>query len=366
MPGAAPVEAPPPPGAPPVPPGPAPPDCGDPPSADGELPPFSSLLHPATLVADTMAPSAKIAARMGGRIVCPVLGGNRLEIVTRPARRIELAQARKDPGREIGEFVTTATGTVHAIVRGQGADVVLIHGVTDNAHTWHDVQNALGGSARTHALDLPGHGFSDIPPAPLTAREMATWVLSYLDAARIERAVVVGWSLGGAVAAAFAADYASRVSGLVLEAPALLEFSFPVALWPLRLTGIGEIMHLIAARHSARRFFMASTFARGFSPSDEAVERYWRGWQVAERPRYIRALLREFDSNATTPLLGEIRAPAWLVHGDEDQLIPRRVADELETRLPGVRFSRLTKVGHAPHIERPDVVLDAIRAALGN
>jgi len=287
-----------------------------------------------------------------------------LEIVTRPARRVELMDARKDGAREIGEFVMTAMGTLHALVQGSGPDVVLLHGVTDNAHTWHDVQTSLAGIARTHALDLPGHGLTDFPGEPLTARQMALWIASYLDAARIERAVVVGWSMGGAVAAALSADHGSRVSGLVLEAPAMLEFSFPVALMPLKIGGIGEIMHRIAANRTMRRFFMASTFAHGFAASDEMLERYWRGWQITGRARYIRALLRAFESTETTPLLGEIRAPAWIVHGEEDQLVPVKIAHELEARVRGAKLSRLTKVGHAPHVERPGVVLDAIREAL--
>jgi pimeloyl-ACP methyl ester carboxylesterase len=287
-----------------------------------------------------------------------------LEIVTSPARSVALEVARRDSAREIGEFVTTATGTLHAVVRGRGTDVVLLHGVTDNAHTWNDIQASLAGIARTHALDLPGHGLSDTPPEPLTARRMAGCVASYLDAARIDRAVVLGWSLGGAVAAALSADHASRVAALVLEAPAMLDFSFPVALMPLKITGIGETMHFIGANRTMRRFFMASTFARGYSPSEDVVERYWRGWQVKGRSRYIRALLRQFKSTETTPLLGGIRAPTWIVHGDEDQIVPVRVADELVTLLPNVEVSRPAKVGHAPHVERPDVVLDAIRDAL--
>lgn len=257
-------------------------------------------------------------------------------------------------------------GTVHAVVRGAGTDVVLLHGVTDNAHTWHDLQAALAGIARTHALDLPGHGLSDIPSEPLTARRMAGCVAAYLDAARIDRAVVLGWSLGGAVAAALSADHPARVSALVLEAPAVLDFAFPTALMPLKFAGAGEVMHLIAANRTMRRFFMSSTFARGYSPSEDVVERYWRGWQVSGRSRYVRALLREFKSSETTPLLGEIRAPTWVVHGDQDQIVPVRVADELGKLLRGARISRPTKVGHAPHVERREVVLDAIREAMGS
>lgn len=287
-----------------------------------------------------------------------------LEVVTRPARLVALSDARCEPARELGEFVPTSAGVIHAIIRGQGPDVVLLHGVTDNAHTWHDCQAALAGVARVHALDLPGHGLSDIPNESLSAREMAAWVAAYLDAAKIDRAVVVGWSLGGAVAVALAAESAPRVASVVLEAPAVLDFPFPFALWPLRVGGVAEIMHRLAARPGPRRFFMSQTFASGFKPTEEVVERYWRGWQVRGRARYIRALLREFEAVETIPMFSQMNVPLWVVHGDQDQLVPIRVGRELPNRYAKAELSVLTGVGHAPHVERPQAVLDAVRAAL--
>jgi len=287
-----------------------------------------------------------------------------LEIISRPARLVDLDDARREPAREAGKFVGTPDGTVHAVVRGSGSDVVLLHGVTDNAHTWRGVQEALLGRARTHAVDLPGHGLSDIPSAPLDALEMANRVVGYMDCEGIERAVVVGWSLGGAVAVALAARHPDRVKSLVLESPAVLAFPFPFALWPLKVDRVGELMFRIGAMPSLRRFFMASTFAPRFRPSEEVVERYWRDWQIKGRARYVRALLRAFESTALSPLIPGISTPAWIVHGDADRLVPARVGRELAALLPKADLRALAGVGHAPHIERPEVVLGAVHDAL--
>lgn len=287
-----------------------------------------------------------------------------LEIVTRPPKLVDLVEARRDPAREVGNLVATSTGTLHAIVRGTGPDVVLLHGVTDNAHTWRGVQEALEGVARTHAVDLPGHGLSDIPPAPLGARQMASWVAAYLDEVGVDRAVIVGWSLGGAVSLAFAADHPARVKGLVLESTAALAFPFPKALWPLKVNGIAELMFRIGAFPGPRRFFMSTTFDRRFEPPEDVLERYWRDWQIKGRARYVRDLLRAFESTAISSLLGGISAPAWIVHGEEDRIVPARVGRELARLLPKADLRALAGVGHAPHVERPEVVLGAVRDAL--
>jgi pimeloyl-ACP methyl ester carboxylesterase len=101
-----------------------------------------------------------------------------------------LEQARQNPAWHRGDLVITQRGIQHALVRGQGPDVILLHGITDNAHTWNAVQERLAGVARTHALDLPGHGLSDIPGTLPTPPEMADWVAAYMDAARVDSAVI--------------------------------------------------------------------------------------------------------------------------------------------------------------------------------
>ncbi len=260
-------------------------------------------------------------------------------------------------------MLETRRGSVHAVVRGEGPDVVLLHGVTDNASTWHGVQAALSG-VRSHAVDLAGHGLTDIPSAIPDSRELAEWVAAYLDAAGIERAVVVGWSLGGTCALELAAAHPGRVRAIVLVGAAALEFPFPLALVPLKLPLIPELMPALGASDAVRRFIMRDTYAPRFRPAREVLDRYFRGWEVRGRARFVRDLVRGLHLETTVRLIPHVAAPAWIVHGEEDRLVPATVGRELATRLPGARASMLSGVGHAPHIEHPASVLDAIAAAL--
>jgi pimeloyl-ACP methyl ester carboxylesterase len=277
---------------------------------------------------------------------------------------LTLDAARRDQRYRSGSMVETRRGAVHAVVRGQGPDVVLLHGVTDNASTWHDLQAALP-HVRTHALDLLGHGLTDIPDGTPDQRELCEWVAAYLDAAEVESAVVVGWSLGGTCTLELAAAHPARVRAMVLVGAAALDFPFPLALTPLKVPPVGELMPAIGSSDPVRRTVMRSTFARRFHPSQDVIERYFRGWHIRGRARFMRRLLSGLHIETTARVLPRIQAPAWIVHGEEDQLVPVGVARELAARLPRTEASFLSGVGHAPHIERPQSVLDAIGAALG-
>jgi pimeloyl-ACP methyl ester carboxylesterase len=279
-----------------------------------------------------------------------------------PARR-PLAEVRSDPAWPRGALIDTPLGTMHAVVDGSGPDVLLIHGVTDSVLTWHELRAGLG-SARVHALDLPGHGLSDVPDAALTPREMARWVSAYFDAAGIERAVVVGWSLGGGVSVELAAMEKARVRALVLVAAAAVPIQMVMSLRLLTLPLSGELMPSIGSRPSLCRRSMRDTYGPGFVPSDAVLERYFRGWEIAERARYIRGLLRALSFEATCERIPEITVPSWVLHGAQDRLVPVGAGRQLAERLPNARLEVLEGVGHSPHLERPEAVLAAIHAAL--
>ena len=110
---------------------------------------------------------------------------------------------------------------------------------------------------------------------------------------------------------------------------------------------------------------MRNTYARRFRPQADVLDRYFRGWQVQGRARFVRRLLSRLDLETTGQLLSRIETPAWIVHGEEDRLVPVGVGRRLASELPRAKASILSGVGHAPHIERPESVLDAIRSALG-
>jgi pimeloyl-ACP methyl ester carboxylesterase len=113
--------------------------------------------------------------------------------------------------------VPVAGGTLAVFRIGSGPeDAVAVHGITGNSQSWLAVARALEGRAGLLACDLRGRGASSVLPSPYGMEAYADDILAVLDHCRIERAVLVGHSLGAYAVARFAADHPGRVRAAVL------------------------------------------------------------------------------------------------------------------------------------------------------
>lgn len=261
-----------------------------------------------------------------------------------------------------GELVATRLGTVHVVVRGRGADVVLVHGVTDHSAAFRPLQDALGDQVRSHAIDLPGHGLSDFPAAPLTMTEMAEWVVAYLDARSIERAVIVGNSLGGGVALSVAIVAPTRVRAVLTLGGIGAPFRMNAGLALLRRTTAARAMPWIARRSWLHRVVLRDSFE--VRPSAEAYARYWSAWRIRGRWRVMRDLLRNLDEGEPFEALTRIDAPTIVAHGDRDRMVPLDVGQRIAARIPRAELRVLYGIGHEPQLEAPERVRAIVQSLL--
>lgn len=279
------------------------------------------------------------------------------------ARTQPLESARRG-ANDVRIVPTALSGSIAARVIGRGPAVLLVHGVTDNLRTWHRFQDVLAGDAETHAVDLPGHGLSDIPTRPLDLHTQAEAVIGYLDAHGIDRCVVVGNSMGGGVALGMANLAPERVSSVVLLGSLGTAFPTPFGLGLLRHRIIAEQMPRIATSPSIRRITMADSFGPDFRADEETHDRYWNAWRVEGRVPYIQQLMRTIDVTEPSSWMPAIRQRVHVVHGSKDRVIPVRVAHAIAERLPNAHTTVLRRIGHMPQIEAPDVVRGFVLRAL--
>jgi pyruvate dehydrogenase E2 component (dihydrolipoamide acetyltransferase) len=224
-----------------------------------------------------------------------------------------------------------------------GTPVVLIHGFGGDLNTWMFTQPVLAERRRTIAFDLPGHGGSTKALAGAGADAFAAIVGGLLDALAIERAWLVGHSMGGAVALAFARSRPQRVAGLVLVAPA----------------GLGPEINggFIDGFVAAQRRREAQDVLRLLVHDPELVSRamvedvlrYKRLDGVAAALETIRAAWFPGGVQAVALDPGGLDMPVQVIWGREDRIIPVAHAEALAGRAA---VAILDAAGHLPHMEK--------------
>ena len=236
---------------------------------------------------------------------------------------------------------------------GSGNPVVYVHGHLASSASWKEVLTAASAGRPAIAVDLPGFGFSDRPwPYDYTAGGEARGLVRYLEARGIDRAVLVGNSLGGAETMLVAAEHPGLVEGLVLVAPATPTGTIP---WPvriLRVPGLGGLAFALSSRPVVAFGLRHKMYARASRVTESAVDDAWRPLGV---PGTRRAALQAIRTKpeAYLGLEERVRVPTLVLWGERDKMLPPAEARRLAAKIAGARLVILPDAGHLPQRERP-------------
>jgi pyruvate dehydrogenase E2 component (dihydrolipoamide acetyltransferase) len=243
---------------------------------------------------------------------------------------------------------------------GRGVPVVLVHGFGESLVCWRSVFTRLAEHTDVTALDLPGHGLSSKPATGYTIDSLAAALIRTLDALHIDHAILVGHSLGGAVAAAAALHAPQRVLALILVDPAIAVTATLLPDSAGAATRASDAMRRTIAEYEAQRSRLTSVHDRGWLREADSALAYLPAADPAYRPA-LAALLREFDFRYLTPERARhLRLPTLLIWGQLDPLVPSDNGRRLAAELPDARLVVVPRSWHRPHVERPDVVTDLI------
>ena len=278
----------------------------------------------------------------------------------------------------IGERLGLGERTVHVVDR-PGSDpaatpLVFVHGASGNAH---DPMLAFGDAFPRHRLiffDRPGHGWSTRhgsgDASPTT---QARVVAEILDAKGIDRAIVVGHSWGGSVAAAFGVHHAARAAGLVFLAPASHPWPGAVIdiLYRLSAAPISGVLLDRLVVPTLGRLMIDGSIVGVFSP-DPVPANYRRaiGADLVLRPDEWRANAEDvyrLHAHVTelSPRYPEITAPTLILSGTRDPIVRADIhAEGLEQDIAGSRLVWLEGIGHMPHHAARDRVVEEIEGLI--
>lgn len=227
---------------------------------------------------------------------------------------------------------------IYYAARGShGAPLVFIHGAGDNHLLWNGQLAAFAGAARAYALDLPGHGRSS--GAGLDSiSAYAFAVREFLDALGLERAVLTGVSMGGAIAQTMELEFPERVMGL-----GLVGTGAKLRVAPAFLQGLATDFENTA------RVLVTNYFASG--APDELIN----ASAAALLATGAQTAFNDFtacDAFDVRERLGEIRAPTFIVCGREDKMTPPKYSEFLAQNIAGAELHILENAGHMVMLEQ--------------
>jgi len=231
--------------------------------------------------------------------------------------------------------------------------VIFIHGLVASSESWEKVIHQSADGRQAIAVDLPGSGYSDRPwPYDYSVGGQAAHLLRFMETRGIAHAVLVGNSLGGAVALLTAASRRDRVKALVLVDAAWPGAEIPWTIEALRTPVIGEIEMEIYTRPLMGWGLRHRLFANPANVTDDVVERYWRPVTVPDTRRAALAAVRSTVPGTDT-LMDKIRVPTLVVWGEEDRLLPPDNGRRLAAAIPASILAILAHAGHVPQEEQP-------------
>jgi pimeloyl-ACP methyl ester carboxylesterase len=232
-----------------------------------------------------------------------------------------------------------------------GSPVVLIHGYTDNARDWVPLIPYLSKSLRLIVVDLRGHGRSGKPECCYTRFDFAYDIKLLLDALNVERASIVGHSLGSIIAQTFAEDWPERTARVVLisstggpkpgTAPRPPKFDYAAAIRTLKEPIDPDSQ------------FMIEWWASPTPVDADFIRRQRRDSAAIPLRVWLAVLDQALIDTDLQRTLPRLRAPTLLIWGEKDPIMEEDVRSTLRDALPQAEVKVFAGLGHNPFWEDP-------------
>jgi len=250
----------------------------------------------------------------------------------------------------VGNKKAFAYTAAHALEQGKPT-VAFIHGAGLD-HSWWGLQSRYFGyhGWNVLAVDLPGHGRSEGPPIPSVAG-MAAWIFELLDSLKIEKATLVGHSMGSLIALECAARQPARV-----ERIALIGTAYPMQ--------VGEAFLDAARRNDPAAYDMETIWGHAAQVplAGNPNPGMWMYGDTLARLRRLAPGVLYNDLKACNDfrLEGDVTCPVQMILGKRDVMTPVKAAAELQKRIPQAKTALIDPSGHSLMAEAPDATLDAL------
>ncbi len=261
--------------------------------------------------------------------------------------------------------------TIFYVVKGEGKPLILIHGYGAGIWIWEKQIDFLSQFYQVYALDLIGHGFSDRPKIPYTPEAYIYFFKDFMDGVGIEKATLIGNSMGGGIAWAMAALFPERVNRLILidcVPPDVLDqvrndsFRTLVA-----IKDIPFLPYLVIASRKKRsiKWILQECVSDIKLITPEVLNRQYQLSKIRGTTWVLYSTFKNAkEASKLKDYLSRIYQPTLLLWGERDLLFPPSVGEGLHRAIKGSKFQMIEKSGHIPMWETPEEVNQAILSFL--
>jgi pimeloyl-ACP methyl ester carboxylesterase len=246
--------------------------------------------------------------------------------------------------------------------QGTGTPVLLIHGFSGNAYNWSAVFEPLSKQYRVIVPDLPGYGKSGCP-AKIDHRLMlwyADFLADFMDQIGVKKAVVVGNSMGGSIAAWMAIRHPDKVDKLVLEDAAGLKGGKTDTLAALGALTAPPL--LIPMLHMVFPTDPATEAKHPVSEQKrvELAELRYKSDMAPCSSKVMKWSMVSIGKDFAEPELGKISAPTLIIWGDNDDLLDPKTAEKFHAKIPGSQVQIIEGGVHTPMQWKPEAFIKVL------
>lgn len=261
--------------------------------------------------------------------------------------------------------------TILYIVKGEGKPLILIHGYGAGMWVWEKQIDFLSQFYRVYALDLIGHGFSDRPKIDYTPEAYIHFLKDFMDGVGIEKAILIGNSMGGGIAWAVAALFPERVERLILincVPPDVLDqvrndsFRTLVAIKDIPL-----LPYLVIASRNKKsiKWILQECVSDIKLITPEILNRQYQLSKIRGTTWVLYSTFKNAkDAPKLKDYLTRIYQPTLFLWGRRDLIFPPSVGESLHQAIRGSKFQMIEKSGHIPMWETPEEINQAILSFL--
>lgn len=244
---------------------------------------------------------------------------------------------------------------------GKGAhDLVLLHGWGLNAEVWHCITGRLMPHFRLHLIDLPGYGRSQKFGA-LTLQQMVDIVMDNVP----QRAVWLGWSMGGLVASSAALDYPECVQALITVSSSPCFVERPQEGWPgIRASVLRGFERQLSEDflRTVYRFIELQTLGAPAAQADVRLLQQAISSSPVPEVKTLNSGLALLAENDIRSSMNGLSMPGLRIYGSQDGLVPKQVVPLVDKLWPRSVSRIIPHAAHAPFMSHPEVFCDELRA----